>query len=653
MPDKMEVQDRLRDTPRRWLREIDSYHKIFRSWQDDAKKITTRYAMRDPDIEDYNILWSNVQTILPRLFSQAPTPIVQRRYKDKDQIARMSATVLERALATEIDGYDWTDTFQRSVLDTSLVARGVAWVRYEPEILRDEQGEMIGDEKAPIDYVHWSDFAHSPLMTWAEIERGGWIARRIMMTREQGVERFGDIFNQVSLMGADNDVEPSATEKKRDVTQAEAEVWELWSAHDKKRRFFSKGYPEKHLEVSDDPLGLKNFFPCPKPIYGSMCNEGLVPIPDYLQYQQQAVLCDTLTYRISRLQEALRVVGFYDASASGLETLLRTGQYDNVMIKVEGLAETDIRGSGQNRTGVVQWLPIDMVATTLLAMYDVRDRTKAEIYELTGISDIIRGHVDPREKLGQSQMKGRFAGQRMETRRNNVDDNIKNCLRIKAEIMCEHFTSENLRELSCFDQLPEVGAIQQQAGEMAPMIIEQLWQAIVMFLRDDRTRGMRIEIETDSTIALDKQEDQENTIQFMSGMTDYMRGAAEIVAGAPEMKPLLGEMMLFAVRKFRVGRTLEYKFEEMVDQMANQPPQQAQEGPDPNEQLKAQTEQTRQQTASLKAQADNQKAIADIQKTQIETQSHMQKLRADLEAFMAKKQIETQTALHKAAAQND
>jgi hypothetical protein len=39
----------------------------------------------------FNILWSNVQTLLPALFAKSPKPVVERRYLDRDDVGRTAA----------------------------------------------------------------------------------------------------------------------------------------------------------------------------------------------------------------------------------------------------------------------------------------------------------------------------------------------------------------------------------------------------------------------------------------------------------------------------------------------------------------------------------------------------------------------------------
>jgi hypothetical protein len=53
----------------------------------------------------------------------------------------------------------------------------------------------------------------------------------------------------------------------------------------------------------------------------------------------------------------------------------------------------------------IWWMPIEQLAAVLQQLYLARDQAKATIYEITGISDILRGATNPNETLGAQQLK--------------------------------------------------------------------------------------------------------------------------------------------------------------------------------------------------------------------------------------------------------
>jgi hypothetical protein len=207
-----------------WKLELELADKAFKKWEERGKKIVRRYRdERDQLVEKsrrYNVLWSNVRTLKAAIYLRAPKPDVSRRYDDQDPIGRAASLILERCLAYETEQYQDYDSALRNALDDRLLAgRGVAWVRYEPTMrpieaegygdevpgeevaegelqVTEDQMEEIAHEQSPVDYVYWQDFRHDPARTWEEVR---WVARRVYMSLEEGIERFGEDFKNIPL----------------------------------------------------------------------------------------------------------------------------------------------------------------------------------------------------------------------------------------------------------------------------------------------------------------------------------------------------------------------------------------------------------------------------------------------------------------------
>ena len=66
-----------------------------RPWIKRAREIVKRYRDERPQggprISRFNILWSNVQTLQPTLYSRTPRPDVERRFHDQDPTGRLAA----------------------------------------------------------------------------------------------------------------------------------------------------------------------------------------------------------------------------------------------------------------------------------------------------------------------------------------------------------------------------------------------------------------------------------------------------------------------------------------------------------------------------------------------------------------------------------
>ena len=645
----------------RWIAELGAYEKDFKDWRKDTRNNYQRYSLRDRTNQPettadsrFNILWSNVQTQSPALFSRPPTAVVERRFRDKDMVGRIASQMLERAITTDMEEDDVEILGKQITLDFQLAGRGVPWVRYEADIIEEEievfptelgmadadgniveefeeeeegrfivRSEEVASERAPTDYVYWEDFYHKPVKFWKELERDGWVARRVFMTRRQGIKRFGEIFKDVPLKsmpkGFDED---KITDAVAPIIKR-AEVFEIWNKEDEEVIWISRDFKRQPLDRKPDPLGLERFFPCPRPAYATLTTDSLLPVADYQQYRALADELDDLTERIQVLTEALKVAGIYDSSMEGLGALLADTTTQNIMIPVSNLASYLAKGAtGSKLNNVVQFFPVEEVARVVLSMYDARDRVKQTIFEMTGISDIIRGQVDPREKLGQSRIKGQFAGLRLDDKRQEIARVFRDTIRLKGEIIAEQFGDRMLREISGFDQILEIRNLLAEGPE-GQFQAERLFEQATALIRDDKARGFRIDIESDSTISVDEQETKESRVEFLTAAGSFLQQALVAGSQVPEMVPLLGEMLLFAVRGFKAGRPLEAAFEDAIEDLQN-------------------TSQQPQQNPA--AQAEQAKAQAEVEKTQVELEAKKQSARIDTQKKQTDLQVNQQQA---------
>ena len=654
MPDQVAgVEDPkdLGNSAERWCAELDAYDRAAQEWERLARRIVERYSLIQDNHDQvrartssswaasesgYNILWSNVQTMREALFARPPVPVVERRHRDPDPVGRLAAQVLQRALDAEMERDRLFDVFDSVNRDFLLVGRGVPWVRYDPtfettkvETTVPEEDVEIADERAPVEHVPWQDFSHKPCRDFDELRRTGWVARRLYLNMRDGVERFGEKFRNVQLTSRPAKMAEDMVEKYRQVV-ATAEVREIWDAAERKVIWVAPSWKEDVLDEVDDPLGLEGFFPCPMPAYATLSGSSLLPTPDYEQYRGLAEQLDDLTERIDELIGYIQVLGIYDSTMDQLANLLSTGgRRLNRMFPVDNMSAYLGKGSaGSTIQGVVQFLPIDMFAATLAQLYEARETAKRELFEISGIADIVRGSLDNKyERLGQSQLKGQYADRRIGGKRRTLDTCIRDTLRIKAEIIVEHFQPERLRALSGFDLMPDVAYLA-RTSENGDSVVEQVWERIVRMLRDDRSRGFRIDIETDSTVEAESGEESERRVAFIDSAANLMERALPMVQFDRNLAPLVGEMLLFGVRSFRAGRPLEGAFEDLtrkLEQAAAEPPP---EGPSPEEQ---------------KMQLEQQKAELEMQGMQQELEIKRMEAGMGLQAKQAEAQITLQT----------
>jgi len=618
----------------RWREELDVYSREYDDWARTAEKIEKRFELEgyNRDVSRLNLLWSNVKTLIPALYSRTPEPVAQRRWKDKNPLARIGSSVIERFLMAEMEQDHLDDVFLSCVQDVLLVGRGVPWVSYEANIAEVDGVPRVVDERARVEYVYWKDFAHSPLKNWDDVKRHGWVARREYLTRRQGIDRFGEMFRKVPLTAKTATIRPDDNEKIASLFRV-AEVWEIWDAEDRVVLWICKDYPERPLDVQRDPWGLKGFFPCPKPLYATTGTAGLIPQPDYEQYRSLAVELDSLTARISLLTSALRVAGVYDSSLPNLGQMLLDDGEVNKLVPVPDLQTWKTTNAGSTLADVVKFMPIDMIASVLSQLYLAREQVKALCYEVTGISDIVRGQVDPREKAAQSQIKNEWAASRIDPRKHDVVRLCREVIAMKAELMAEHFQPDALREMSGFDYMPEVQKI---AEGMGPQVVEQVWEQVMSMLRTEHMRAYQVQVETDSTVLANDQASKEAAVEYLQATGPYLDRFAATAQAMPQMAPVLGEQLLFVARKFRAGRGLEGHLEDLVDTLEEQA-QQPQPSPE-------------EQAAQAEMEAKQQEHQLDIEAKQVDLQVKQQAAALDMQAKEQESRIDAAVEAEKVEA---
>jgi hypothetical protein len=447
------------ETPvQKYLDVISAYDAEFKKWTERASKILKKYRddLRNSGAGNesarFNILWSNVQTLIPAVFARMPKADVSRRFSDNDPVGRVGSLLIERCLDYEVEHYtDFRSAMSQCVQDRFLPGRGVAWVRYDPHVVvqeveltedvPDPQDQTAADETepqeeieyecSPTDYISWKDFGHSVARTWEEV---GQVWRWVYLGEEALKKRFPETWEKVPL----NDAVPKLNGNRTKGANDKAKICELWDKETGKVYWISKDMPE-FIDERDDPLELGGFFPCPKPLYATTTTDSLVPVPDFVLYQDQAADLDILADRIDGLIKALRVRGIYDASQPALQRLLTEGD-NNTLIGTDKWAAFSEKGGLK---GSIDLLPLDTIAAALIQCYQAETNIKATIYEITGISDIVRGQGAASETATAQQIKGQYAGLRLKAMQEGVALFASELLRIKAQIICSKVSGQD------------------------------------------------------------------------------------------------------------------------------------------------------------------------------------------------------------------
>jgi hypothetical protein len=573
-----------------WLDLIQQSKNAFADYNRIADSIDKLYASleklsKEKADREFAMFWANLEVVKPSIYSRPPVPVVMPRFRDRREVPTASAEVLERTLISSFESDDLDDALISVRDDMAVNARGVVWMRYEAQQVSEEELK----ERVSYDHVDRHDFLHEPARKWSEV---GWVARRSYIDKKVGRERFGDVFLQAELAKQkDLNGKELGAEKK-------AQVWEIWSKTENIVVWVTPGV-EEVLDVQEPWLQLEKFFPCPRPAYSTLQRGSLVPIPDFLYYKDQIEEINELTARISALCESLKMKGFYQAGSDDIATAIETAlkQRDNgaVLVPVSAAAAQTVGGSFKD---AIVWLPVVEVATTIKELIAVRKQLIEDVYQITGLSDIMRGSTAANETATAQQLKSQYGSIRIKERQQELVRIARDITRIAGEIIAENFQPQTILSMS-LSELPSREIVQQQMAQMQqqPMQPGQpppqppkppvTSDDVIELLRNQRMRPYIMEIETDSTIQPDEDAEKQRRTEFLAAIGGFINQAMPLVQTMPEAAPLAAESLKFAAAGFRAGRSLESvidEFAETVKKVSSQPK------PPPPEQVKAEAD---------------------------------------------------------------
>lgn len=633
-----------------WLLELHAADKIEKDFREDGEKIEKRYEAEEADIAEagtsikaglvsHNILYSNVETMRPALYDSTPKPDIRRRFRDKDPVGKQVSELLERATAHQLEINDIDGIMDDVILDQLLPSRGLARLSYVPTFqtipeqrlpfdpavfdaatgqpdlppgaivengevfLVQPEREVITDEKVSVVYVPWRNFRISPARTWEDVR---WECFDWYLTKEQAKKMFPgkDIPLTVQTKESfqqDQDVDKVPSVFKR------AYVREIWDKKTRKVIFIAPAFKEGPLRIDDDPLGLEGFFPNPKPLYGIRSRKSMVPIPEFKQYVSQAIELDLITKRIQGLIKAMKLRGFYDSTLTELDDLASLGENEYKAVQ----NANQWRDSGGLEKAFFT-MPIEEASKVLKQLYQQRDQIKDTIFEITGLSDILRGVSDPEETLGAQQIKSQFGSLRINRKQREVQRFARDIIRLMVEIIAENFQPEILQKITQKEVTPEM----------------------IQIMKSDQLRSYRVDIETDSTIARQIQDEEENYTKLLHSINQFVVGIAPMVANGLFPLEIAVSLLQSGIRRFKMGRSVEDAFEQIDIEKANQVIAQQQQGQtDPEAEAKQQEMQLKVKEVEAKLQLEAQK---------IQLQQGEQQSKAQIEA--AKLQLEREKA---------
>jgi hypothetical protein len=178
---------------------------------------------------------------------------------------------------------------------------------------------------------------------------------------------------------------------------------------------------------------------------------------------------------------------------------------------------------------------------------------------------------------------------RLSDRQTEIQRFARDNVAIIAELIAEHFSPQTLTLVT---------GRQASAG-------------VMKILKSDGLRSFTLDIETDSTNAVNKEMERKDRLEAVQAIGTFMDRAMPAAQTAPELLPFMAQALLFVTRSFKATRTLETTLEKGLKALMERKP-------------------------------DTDKPDPDMAKVQMQTQIEQQKMQLDMQAKMAELQQKQQ-----------
>lgn len=518
-----------------WLRKISDAENVYQDYHKLVEDIR-KYYRNETKQDKQNIFWSSVETLKPFLYFKQPKPYVERKEKSADKVHNLACRIVEKALNWDLEQFDFDSVIKYARNDFLTGGMGMVIERYRPSfgVVEDSAGtqfEVKTDEQVNTEYL-------DPVHFIADSDKVGiwedctWFAIKQYMTVDEAISNFGEKLRSILISDPDDN-------------SKSIEIYEIWDKKSQRVLFLTKSCPYHFLKVIDKGLSISSFYPMPKPLLATCTNDSLIPVPDYIQIKPLLDELDGVTSRMEKTMKAIKVSGCYDNAFPELASILNK---DTTLVSVSDFDRLKSAGGIKN---IVDFMPIDQYVTALQTLASRRQDIVNAIYEITGVSDIMRGSSNVGDTATAVTKKTNFGTLRNQDRQNDMQRFIADLFKIKAEIICEQFAVEKLLSFLPSDE------------RMTPEAL-----AAVELLKTDKLRGMVLGIESDITFGegdqAQKNIDAITTIHTMIGQ------AFDVVSKQPALLDLYRQMVSGVVACLSNARQYESVLNGCFDKIAQE-----------------------------------------------------------------------------------
>ena len=587
---------------KKWIGRVKKANEKWKPYHDKIKEIRDYYTNKSVKNKQ-NIFWSSIETLKPFIYFKAPTPYVERKDKRENPVYDEACAILEKALVWDMERQDFDGVIKYARNDFLLSGLGLAYEQLEPKFATIDDGfggttEVLSELVVATKYFNPKRFICdcSNVKVWEDVE---WVAQKIKMTKREVIEQFGnEVANELIDPTMDRDEE----------LEQKTEVYRIWDKKDRRIIYLSEKVTKRFLRVDEGLWDLEGFFPFPKPVFATLANNGVIPTPDYTEIKCLLDELDGVTLRMELTMKALKVSGAYDGSFPELANLL------NKDVKLIQVADFDKIKQAGGIKGLVDFMPIEQYVSALEVLAERRSMLIQAIYEITGVSDIMRGNSDPSETATAVTKKTNFGTLRNQDRQNDFQRFITDLLKIKAEFIVEQMPTEQLMSFATSEN---------------PAIV----MAAIQLLKEEKLRNLTLGVETDTSFM--QSEEMAKTTEAVKIINDMVNQSFAAISAQPALLPLYKQMIEAVVVTLPSARQFATAIEESFKRIEAELNQPDEEQPNP-EMIKAQAEVQKNQ---------NEMQIKEQQNAIKEQEVQLKKEAEDNKIAMANKEADMQYAL--------
>jgi hypothetical protein len=326
---------------------------------------------------------------------------------------------------------------------------------------------------------------------------------------------------------------------------------------------------------------------------------------------------------------------------------------DNELVPVENI--TSMPDTQQGMDKLLYIVPVNELVQSIQTLYQQREQCKQVIYEITGISDILRGASVASETATAQNLKNQWGSLRLKKMQKEVQRYCRESLSIMLEIAVAKFdqktiiamtglpylTNEAKQKIQTQQMMQQQMAARQQMvaqatgqpverqqpPELPPEVQGLLklpsWEEIIQVLQNDVTREYKCDIETNSTIDAEASQDKQDIAELLNALAQFFNGIGPLVEQGALSMDIAKQMLLVITRRYNFGSQLEDYI------LAMGPPPKEEE--DPAAQMELQVKQAEAQAKTQQLQMETQKATMEFENEKQLMALKMQVEQAELE----------------------